>query len=731
MKKIYLLILFIFMVSYQGFSQVKTEKVSLDLIPAKVRQQVPSPLLLKFNNKAAVLQELEDNLVGKDIETDKLTFGKFVEFHLNFKDIEGICGNGFCYKEIEVESPGSNTLGFVFKRIELTEKAQLFIINDEELYVQGPLTKETVNYKENFISGLMPGDKLRLLLIEPKEEANQSIIEINQASHGILDFFKVNKHVSSRLQSDPCFGCSAPCTQNIKCNTYLDIESRATALQLRKLGTEYSAFGTGALINNGKQDFRPLILTAHHVSNEDFLNDMQFMFHYRSPQCLPTTMGPVTIYVQGATRPAISTQTDLAILLLKINPKNSPVFANHPVSYLGWSIIDQPITSVQGIHHPMGDIQKTFSGGPATAYFHAFNNQHQWKFDLTNGIYETNSSGSPILDQNKRIISAVRGKNSLPAFTCSPPYNDAVGGRLSKAWIEFCSLLDPNNEGIVALNTITTTAGPKVFPIASGPNSLCSTGLFTLTNAPLDLPITWQVVQGGHLLSGSPSGTGKSVSIAPISPTASGQAKIRFTVQNICGTKQYEKSFQVGIISSAETTVTGSAAVCPGNQYTYYANVPGGHKPGYAYQWTYPSNWSVQTQSANFITLYVPSNPVYGTVRFRVNNGCGYSEYSGITVFPGYSCSSGMYDVNVYPNPVSDELNLVMLGESGNEIQKENSTDQDFEISLYDVKGHQVSSFKTKETKITIDVSKIKNGFYYLHILYKEGLIRRQIRIER
>ncbi len=123
MKKIYILIPIIFMVSFYGFSQVKTEKVSLKEIPEKVRTDLPKPILLKFNNKAAVLQELEDNLIGKDIETDELTFGKFVEFHLNFKDIVGICENGFCYKEIEVESPGSNTLGFVFKRIELTEKA--------------------------------------------------------------------------------------------------------------------------------------------------------------------------------------------------------------------------------------------------------------------------------------------------------------------------------------------------------------------------------------------------------------------------------------------------------------------------------------------------------------------------------------------------------------------------------------------------------------------------------
>ena len=32
---------------------------------------------------------------------------------------------------------------------------------------------------------------------------------------------------------------------------------------------------------------------------------------------------------------------------------------------------------------------------------------------------------------------------------------------------------------------------------------------------------------------------------------------------------------------------------------------------------------------------------------------------------------------------------------------------------------------------ITIDLSQLKNGFYYLHIENKDGLIRKQIRVER
>jgi hypothetical protein len=110
-----------------------------------------------------------------------------------------------------------------------------------------------------------------------------------------------------------------------------------------------------------------------------------------------------------------------------------------------------------------------------------------------------------------------------------------------------CQYLDPNNEGIVAMNTITGTPGIKIYPSVIGVESICSSGSYTLQNAPIDLPITWNIVEGASLLTSPSSGTGKSAPVSISSPSVSGQVKIRFTVSGLCNNKMYEKTFWVGI----------------------------------------------------------------------------------------------------------------------------------------------------------------------------------------
>lgn len=120
-------------------------------------------------------------------------------------------------------------------------------------------------------------------------------------------------------------------------------------------------------------------------------------------------------------------------------------------------------------------------------------------------------------------------------------------------------------------------------------------------------------------------------------------------------------------------------------------------------------------QAGNSITFYVPMyNPAYGTLKFRVNKGCGFSGYSGVTVLPGYGCG-GSYKTNIFPNPVSDELQLEIIRENGDEIPANTIGTEGFKIGIYGQSGKEVFSFKTSDNQVTLDVSR----FYYLHILHK------------
>ncbi len=184
--------------------------------------------------------------------------------------------------------------------------------------------------------------------------------------------------------------------------------------------------------------------------------------------------------------------------------------------------------------------------------------------------------------------------------------------------------------------------------------------------------------------------------------------------------------------------MSGTQSVCQGNWYTYTLNVPGNHQAGYTYQWIKPSNWGIQNQGANWITLSVPqySTPDYGLLQARVNNGCGYSQYTGFTVYPGYC--GGYYLVS--PNPSKDYIDVLFVEnmdtEALNQSQKNSpntitsENDAQLEIKIFDEFQGQVFEEKISTLGGRINIADIPKGSYFLHINDGEKLITKHIFIE-
>jgi|GEM_PF-850195 len=194
-------------------------------------------------------------------------------------------------------------------------------------------------------------------------------------------------------------------------------------------------------------------------------------------------------------------------------------------------------------------------------------------------------------------------------------------------------------------------------------------------------------------------------------------------------------SFWTGVFNN--TSVTGTAAVCPNSVYTYTAQVPGGHSPSYSYSWTYPSNWYNNGQNQNSIILQTPSSPYYGPVRVSITNQCGTSGYSGITTYPGYNCG-GYY--SMYPNPASDELTITInqpetifedVDISEEEAIKTISADQvTYTINIYNSLGTLVSSAVRTGTSFDIPLSKLRDGTYIVEISDGKNSYREQLIIK-
>ncbi|MCH7403084.1 hypothetical protein ACFOUP_04080 [Belliella kenyensis] len=667
------MLFFLFLlVANSVFSQVKTEKVSIEQIPISRKTSLSKLMVVEIPSKEFKIRNLETNLVGKELGKDELAFGIFTDFYLDLSQIKGLCKNGFCYKEVEVLSEGSNTLGFVFKSLHLSENSELFIINDDESYIQGPYTKSTVNIPDNFISGLMPGEKLRILLKEPYIEQNKSKVVISQVSHGILDFFAIENY---KFSQSNCigFGCSAICNENIICHQNHTVESLGVALMLRKSENTYFAHGTGTLINNGKQDFDPILLTAIHVSSTILLEDMQFMFHYRSPQCSPTLNSSTNITIQGAKNLTFVAETDLKLIKLDVNPYYSPVFANNPVSYLGWSIVDQNIPYVTGIHHSLGDVQKFMEGSSPSPT--TINNNYFWETQLTNGLLEIIASGSPIFDQNKRIIGANHGRRSGLNYECDNPDSPSLlYGRLSRSWYKFSEFLDPENEGIVAMNTITNQAEPKIFSEISGSDQLCSTNSYTVLNSPLDATITWTATPS-NLFSTS-TGTGKIANLSPATASSSGTGTLTFTFTQNGESWYVSKNITVGSPKINMGTYSYNNNTQPTQPYISIINnvvcdlytpvsaeipIEAGISNFHNLQILHVSNPSLTynvTFSDDLATIYFDFWDYGQEIIFRLTtqNDCG-SDFKDFA-FRSEQCYGYLSDYKVYPNPASDVLNI-------------------------------------------------------------------------
>nr|WP_262916651.1 T9SS type A sorting domain-containing protein [Belliella kenyensis] len=82
----------------------------------------------------------------------------------------------------------------------------------------------------------------------------------------------------------------------------------------------------------------------------------------------------------------------------------------------------------------------------------------------------------------------------------------------------------------------------------------------------------------------------------------------------------------------------------------------------------------------------------------------------------------------VYPNPTTD---FVSITKKSNPIKStfETSSDQ-FEVSLFDQRGQEIINRDKADIETTLDLSKLKKGLYYIHIYYKEAVIRKQIKVE-
>ena len=360
-----------------------------------------------------------------------------------------------------------------------------------------------------------------------------------------------------------------------------------------------------------------------------------------------------------------------------------------------------------------------------------------WFYIVANGESGVNDVGTSYnvagigLDKAEQIIFEAVFNNYLDNTTT---YAEVRTAMINATIALFCN----NSREVATVTDAWRAVGvgaafSGTTPSISGNTLVCTSQSFSVQNQIAGTSRNWwSSYTSGMTVSPTTSASTTATRVNNYSGTAN--LNLTLTGTGGCSTT-ITQPVQVGPLSTSQFTVSGTAGVCPGNNYVYTANPQGGHNSSYTYQWTKPANWTVNYQSANTISLYVPMyNPDYGAVSARINNGCAFSSYSGLTVYPGFGCGSGFY-FSVYPNPASSILTVEMVEEEKSASEENmtnllNETNTRYSVELLTDYGRRVVAQNSEAGIVSINTERLSKGLYILKIITKNEIFTERILIE-
>jgi hypothetical protein len=311
------------------------------------------------------------------------------------------------------------TVNLTFSDTEIPEGNELYVYNIEKDFILGSFNQNHI-YKGELGTELIPGSSVIVEYFIPQGNPNGSV-NINTVTHG---------YRTASEFTEKAFGSSGSCNMNVNCpdgDSWVN-ERNSTVM----LVSGSSGFCTGALINNTLNDGKPYVLTANHCYSNP--TNWIFRFNWQAENCNNPGSQPSFVSLSGATLRSRRTPTDFCLVEITGGLTNGTVPASYNPFFAGWDKTGTVPSSTVCIHHPSGDIKKIAFDDDAASISQQMGSTEanstwtvRWDRNTTT---EPGSSGSPLFDQNHRIIGQLWGGGASCSNLSSPDFY----GRFSVSW---------------------------------------------------------------------------------------------------------------------------------------------------------------------------------------------------------------------------------------------------------------------------------------------------------
>ena len=559
---------------------------------------------------------------------------------------------------LRIHSENAKSLNLGFSKYRMPEGGTLVLYTPDYKNILGPFTPADNEEHEQLWTPVVDGDDLIVEVWLKNNNRNNFELELKSINH---DFIGIN---SASFMSGSCnldVICGAADGWGIV-DGYRDIIQSVAFMHLNG-----SANCTGFLVNNTAQDCTPLFMTADHCGmSAGNAPSLVTYWNFQNSTCREPNSaasggngdGMLDDFNSGSVLRAAYTPTDFTIVEL-----DDPVNPSAQAYRAGWNAEETLATSAIAVHHPNNDEKRiSFENDPlylgewGSGDANIPTGNHVVVPDWDIGTTEPGSSGSPLFDQDKRVIGQLHGGGAA----CGNDEYD-IYGWVHSSWegggtpnTRLKDWIDPINSGIMIVdgkdcgfavqpdNPLAEICAPNdaVYQLTVSDNFTNNVNL-TVDGLPAGLTATF---------SNNAPAAGEIVTLT-ISNTASQSfGNFSFTVN---GTDGVESSVTNLFLELFDGVPAMAALTVPADMSTDIS-------PTSAFEWstTSASTYEIEIATDMNFTNIVASNPMLTTPtyngslepittyfwRIRGNNLCGTGSWSATNTFTtaNINCSMNM-----------------------------------------------------------------------------------------